>query len=61
MPQCHGPTRTTRVRVHIDVSAKEIEALNSHAELRRRLAELLKSWYRYEGKSRFDLSDDIPF
>ena len=49
------------VRIHIDVGAEQVESLNAHAELRQRLTELLKSFYRYEGKSRFDVSDDIPF
>jgi hypothetical protein len=49
------------VRIHIAVGAEQVETLNAHAELRQRLTELLKSFYRYEGKSRFDVSDDIPF
>jgi hypothetical protein len=49
------------VRIHVDVGAEQIQTLNAHTELRQRLAELLKSFYRYEGKSRFDVSDDIPF
>jgi hypothetical protein len=48
------------VRIHIDVPVEQIGSLNAHGELRLRLSELLKAWYRYEGKSRFDVSD-IPF
>lgn len=49
------------VRILVYASAEQIDSLNAHAELRQRLAELLKSFYRYEGRSRFDVSDDIPF
>ncbi len=51
----------SEVRIHIDVSQEEIGTLNGHEEMRLRLSELLKSWYRYEGTSRFDVWDDIPF
>jgi hypothetical protein len=49
------------VRIHINALEEQIDLLNGHAELRLRLSELLKAHYRYEGKSRFDVSDDIPF
>lgn len=49
------------VRIHINALEEQIDLLNGHAELRLRLSELLKAHYRYEGKSRFDVPDDIPF
>ena len=49
------------VRIHINVLEEQIDLLNGHAELRLTLSELLKAHYRYEGKSRFDVYDDIPF
>jgi hypothetical protein len=48
------------VRIEFDLSPATIDSLNNHNELRLRLAELLKKWYRYEGKSRFAVYD-IPF
>jgi hypothetical protein len=48
-------------RILIVASDDELATLNAHSELRLRLSELLKAWYRYEGKSRFEISDDIPF
>jgi hypothetical protein len=53
--------KNKEVRIHVDAGPEQIEALNAHTELRQRLAELLKSFYRYEGRSRFDVSEDIPF
>jgi hypothetical protein len=38
-----------------------VDRLNAHDELWLRLAQSLKSFYRYEGKSRFDVANDIPF
>jgi hypothetical protein len=49
------------VHIHIDVSEEQIHVFNNDAELRSRLSELLKRYYRYEGKSRFDIVDDMPF
>jgi hypothetical protein len=48
------------VRIHITTSEEEVARLNEHTELRQALSALLKRFYRYEGKSRFD-GPDIPF
>jgi hypothetical protein len=47
--------------VHPSVDASMIERLNAHESLREHLRTALNRFYRFEGKSRFELEMDIPF
>jgi hypothetical protein len=49
------------VLVHVPVDGDYVERMNDHASLRAYLSQLLERYYRFKGKSRFDVEQDIPF